>query len=402
MTFGLRLPPEFHVYAGFAIYSFSLGNIFPRLPDVMAAMRVEEGAFGLGLIGVPVGTLIALTFAAPVVERLGFRPSLLAAIPLMAVGYAIAVHAPGPLSFFFLLVPVGLLVGGTEVILNVEADRVEALIGRRIMSRAHSFWSVGFFGAGIAGAGMAQLGLSPQLHLSLIVPVSAIAVALLLGSYNPAPKRPGVDEEAVPLVARPTSAIMVLVGVTLSAMLMEGASIDWSALYMRQEFGATPFLSGFAVAVFAFSQWLMRFFADGFVERYSPAGVSRVLCCVTMVGILLIFFSPLPSLSLLGLALVGIGTSAIFPLAVSAAAQRTDRSAAVNVASLSQISFVAFLLGPPLLGFVIEHFGIRWAFGLGMPLVLLSLVMSGALGRKAGVESDSASAASSRVMRDPI
>jgi MFS family permease len=383
MRFGLHLPPELRVYAGFAIYSFSLGNIFPRLPDVMAAMGVEEGAFGLGLIGVPFGTLIALSFSAPAAERVGFRPALLTAIPLMALCYAIAVHAPGPLIFFILLVPCGLMIGGIEVILNVEADRTEYLIGRRIMSRAHSFWSIGFFGAGLAGAGLGQLGLSPQLHLALVVPVSVVGVALFLGDYQPAPKRPGVEEEAVPLIARPTAAILVLVGVTLSAMLLEGASIDWSALYMRDVFQSSPFLSGFAVAVFAFSQAAMRFFADRFVERHSPAGVSYVLCCVTAAGIVLVFFSPLPVLSLLGFAMIGIGTSAIFPLAVSAAAQRTDRSAAINVASMSQISFVAFLLGPPLLGYVIEHFGIRWAFGIGLPLVLLSFVMSGALGRKA-------------------
>ena len=61
---------------------------------------------------------------------------------------------------------------------------------------------------------------------------------------------------------------------------------------------------------------------------------------------------------------------------------RTDRPAATNVASLAQISFVAFLLGPPLLGYVAEHFGIRWSFGIGIPLVILSLVFAGALGAK--------------------
>ena len=81
--------------------------------------------------------------------------------------------------------------------------------------------------------------------------------------------------------------------------------------------------------------------------------------------------------------MLGIGTSAIFPLAISAAAQRTDRSAAINVAALAQISFVTFLVGPPLLGFVAEHWGIRWAFGLGMPLIILSFLMAGALGQKA-------------------
>ena len=67
---------------------------------------------------------------------------------------------------------------------------------------------------------------------------------------------------------------------------------------------------------------------------------------------------------------------------MSAAAQRSDRAAAINVAALAQLSFVAFLLGPPLLGFVAEHFGVRWSFGIGLPLVVLSFVAANALGRK--------------------
>ena len=59
MSIGLRLSPQHRVFAGFAIYAFSLGNIFPRLPDIKAAMGVQEGALGLGLIGMPVGTLLA-------------------------------------------------------------------------------------------------------------------------------------------------------------------------------------------------------------------------------------------------------------------------------------------------------------------------------------------------------
>ena len=66
-----------------------------------------------------------------------------------------------------------------------------------------------------------------------------------------------------------------------------------------------------------------------------------------------------------------------------AAAQRTDRSAVTNVAALAQISFVAFLLGPPLLGFVAQHFGVRWSFGFALPLIVLSLMFSGSLGRRA-------------------
>ena len=382
MKFGLDLPPQQRVYAGFFVYSFCMGSLPPRLPDLQRMMQIKEGLLGFGLIGVAAGTLVSLGFSGPILERIGYRRSILTLIPLLALLYAIASFAGGPLAFFLLLFPVGIVIGGIEIILNLEADRTEHMIGHRIMNRAHAFWSFGFFSAGIISALVAQSGLSPQIHLLLMVPLVIVGVALILGRFDPAPHRTGTSDEKPPQVAVPTMAIMALVAVTLSAMIMEGAGIDWAAIYMRDVFAVLPFLSGFAVALGAGAQAVTRFFADPFVERYSPTTVSRVLLRVLGVGVLLVFFAPSDWLALVGFALMGVGTSVIFPLAMSAAAQLTDRPAPTNVASLAQISFVAFLLGPPLLGYVAEHFGIRWSFGVGLPLVILSIVCARAVGTK--------------------
>jgi MFS family permease len=382
MRFGLELPPQQRVYGGFFIYAFCMGSLPPRLPDIQRAMGIEEGALGFGLIGAAAGTLIGLSFAGPLLERFGYRRSILTLIPLLAMFYAIASFSTGPLAFFLLLVPAGLAIGGIEIVLNLEADRTEHQLGHRIMNRAHAFWSFGFFSAGIISAVVAQTGLEVHLHLLGMVPIVILGVALLLGRFDPAPHRTGGSTDETKGFATPTLAISILVLVTLSAMIMEGAGIDWSAIYMRDEFQVSPFLAGFAVALGAFTQAVTRFFIDPFVERYSPTAVSRVLLSILLVGTLLIFFAATDWMALLGFGLAGVGTSAIFPLAMSAAAQRTDRPAATNVASLAQTSFTAFLLGPPLLGYVAEHFGIRWAFGLGIPLVILSLVFAGALGKK--------------------
>ena len=376
------LERQHRVYASFAIYAFAMGNIFPRLPDIKEAMQIQEGALGLALIGTPVGTLISLTLAGAIFSRIGHRLGIFIFIPIIAMAFAIAVHATGPLALFLLLIPVGLAIGGAEVIVNLEADRTEAVIGRRIMNRSHAFWSIGFFAAGLFGAAMAQLGVSPQLHLFIVVPIVLVALWVFLKDFDPAPRRTTESADKAPLVAKPTLGILGLVGVTLSAMLLEGASIDWSAIYMQSVFMTSPFLAGFAVATAAFAQAIGRYFADHFVERYAPDRVARVLCGAMAVGVITVFLSPNPAVSLIGFAFIGLGTSAIFPLAMSAAAQRTDRSAATNVAALAQFAFVIFLLAPPLLGFIAEHAGLRWTFGVGLPLVLISLALSGHLGKR--------------------
>ena len=291
MKFGLDLPPQQRVFGGFFVYSFCMGSLPPRLPDLQRMMQIEEGALGFGLIGAAAGTLVSLSFFGPILERIGYRRSILTMIPLLALLYAIASFARGPLSFFLLLFPVGLVIGGIEIILNLEADRTEHMVGYRIMNRAHAFWSFGFFSAGIISALIAQSGLSAQIHLFLMVPLVIVGVALILGRFDPAPHRAGASDEEPAHLAVPTMAIMVLVAVTLSAMIMEGAGIDWAAIYMRDVFAVSPFLSGFAVALGAGAQAVTRFFADPFVERYSPTAVSRVLLGVLGVGVLLVFFA---------------------------------------------------------------------------------------------------------------
>ena len=116
-----------------------------------------------------------------------------------------------------------------------------------------------------------------------------------------------------------------------------------------------------------------------FVEKFDPVKVSRCMILVLALGVCLVTWGQVFWVALLGFGLMGVGTSVIFPLAMSAAAQRTDRPAAVNVAALAQTSFVIFLLGPPLLGWVAEVWHIRASFGVSLPLIALSFWAAKAL-----------------------
>jgi MFS family permease len=362
------------VFAAFFLYAFALGGLYPRIGEIQQAMGVGEGALGMALIGTAAGTMVSLTWGPPVLERWGYRGALLWLVPAVALGYALASWASAPWMLFVLLFPAGIAVGAVEVMVNVEADRVEHRIGWRIMNRAHAFWSLGFFGAGITGAAAAHWGVSPQLQLAVVCVMVLLANTALLWRFEASPVRPQTGEPvATPRFARPTGPILVLVALSFSAMTLEGAGIDWSSIYMRDVFGVSPGVAGLAVAVGALAQGITRFTADRFVERYSPVLVARLALSVLVLGVALVVAALHPALSLLAFALMGAGTSVIFPLAMSAAAQRHDRPAAINVAALSQLAFVAFLLAPPLLGWVAEHWGIRWAFGVCLPLVGLSL-----------------------------
>jgi len=345
--------------------------MFPRLGDIQHQFGIGEGTLGLALIGAPLGAQVTLMLGGRLIARLGFRRTMLLGVPLLGIAEVLAAMASGPAGFFGMLIIAGLAIGAMEIVVNLEADRVEHKMDRRIMNRAHAFWSLGLFAAGVIGAGLAQLDVAIPIHLAGIAVISTCANFVLLRNYQPAPPR-GLDAASGAKFVRPTKGILLLVAFTLSAMLLEGAGIDWSVIFMRDTYQTIPLVSGMALAIGALTQAVTRYFADGYVDRFGPVAVARVSVATLGVGVVCVTFSIDPYSALLGFALLGIGNSVIFPLAMSAAAQRTDRPAASNVAALAQLSFITFLVAPPLLGLVAENFGIRTSFGVAIPLIFLS------------------------------
>ncbi|MGE4610177.1 MAG: MFS transporter [Paracoccaceae bacterium] len=372
------------MYFSFFIYSAALGAMFPRLGDLQLKMGISEGTLGFALVGLPFGAQIALMFGGRVLEFLGYRKVMLLGIPLMGLSEVAASTASTPLMFFLYLIVGGLGIGVVEVAVNLEADRVEHQMGHRIMNRSHAFWSFGFFAAGFTGAAISQWEIDVTYHLIGFVIVTSLATFVVLLNYEPAPSRQ-VIEGGSPTFVRPTKGIMMIVAFTLSAMLLEGAGIDWSVIFMRDTFQTAPFISGSALAIGALTQAMVRFFADSYVDRFGATTIAKLSIFTLGVGVVMVTFSPNFAIALIGFGLMGMGHGVVFPLAMSAAAQRTDRPAAVNVAALAQLAFITFLIAPPLLGTIAEHFGIRISFGIGIPLVALSWFFVGSLASK-GIE----------------
>ena len=364
--------PKDAVFVSFFLYAFSLGTLFPRLGDLQNQMDIDKATLGFALIGLPLGVQITLLFADRIVRRFNFRLILMLGIPLLSISQCFAALSQGPFMFAGILILGGVSIAVIEVAVNLEADRVEAQSGQRIMNRSHAYWSFGFFGAGIAGAGFSQLGISPFVHFAFVTVFGSTLTILLFVKYNAAkPRRQSVVVKNKSFVW-PSKGIFLLVFFSLSAMLVEGASIDWSVIFMRDIFNTVPIVSGLALALAAIAQGFIRYFADQFVDKYGPERVSLYSLIAMVLGVGCVVFSFDPMIALLGFLLMGGGSAVIFPLAMSAAAQRTDKTPEENVASLAQFVFVIFLLAPPILGFVGEHAGLRWSFALCFPLLIIS------------------------------
>lgn len=367
------------LYTCFFLFAVALGALLARMPDLQAHLQVDKSQLGLTLIGMAIGSLISLTLSGPLIARVGARVTAFVTVFGTAAIYALIPWLPNAPAVFCALFVAGLLAGALEINLNVEIDRQEAVLGRTIMSRAHGFWSLGFFVTALLAAGVRQLDISIQLHtLAMFIVVLVVGAYAMSGITN-APERPGSGTEAAPMFAFPNVGLLPLCFIAIAAFLTEGAGVDWSTIYMDDVFSSEPFIGGLGLTLFTFFMAMARIFIGPVVDRFGARAVSLVLLVISTLGALCVAFAWHEYAALAGFAMMGGGCSAVYPLAVSAAAQRTDRPSAVNVAALAQVSFIVFFLAPPLLGFVAEYTGIRNAYLICLPVILLGLVSVGAL-----------------------
>ena len=366
--------PHQIVFVGFFIYAFSLGAMFPRLDDIQTSLEIDKAELGLLLLCIPLGLQVTLLFADRLVRAISLKNVICLGIPSICFTQFAAVAVNQIAFFAFFLIICGAFVAVVEVAINLEADRVEHALGSRIMNRSHAFWSIGFFSAAVVGALFSQFKVMLEIHFLLVCGIAFLISKIIFEDYIVAsPRHTNVTK--IKKFSLPTGPIFVMVLFTMSAMLVEGASIDWSVIFMREIHSASPFISGFSLAMAAFSQALVRFFGDNLLNKFGPILISVASLFFMFLGIFSVVLSNSSILAILGFLFMGAGSAVIFPMAISIAASRSDRPAETNVASLTQFAFGMFLLGPPVLGFVGEAHSLRWSFSLCIPLLILSCLM---------------------------
>ena len=366
--------PKNYVFFGFFIYAVALGALFPRLADLQAQMNISKATLGLSLVGLPVGVQITLLFADRLVRKIPLRLLIGLGVPIIGLSQCLAGLATSPVPFFICMMLGGGAVAVLEVAVNLEADRVEAKTGTRIMNRSHAYWSFGFFSASVLGAAFAQLGISPFFNFLVVMVLATLASNFIFSKYIAAERRHKRTLEKSSLLVLPSYSVSMLVLFSLSAMLVEGSSVDWSIIFMREEFETFPLVEGLSLVCAALSQALVRYFADPLVERFGPRSVATASIIGMGFGVVLVTISVAPPMALIGFLFMGGGSAVIFPLAMSAAAGRDDRPSEENVAALAQFAFSTFLFAPPLLGIISEHYGLRIAFAIALPFILLSFL----------------------------
>jgi MFS family permease len=374
------------IRAVFFLHAIASGGIYSRVAAIQHNLGVDEQTLGLAFLGFPIGAILILFFGSRLVEIFGPKRIVTICLPLLPLGLTAVVAVPTPPLFFAVFLLFGFIYSLPNTAMNIEADRVEAATGRRVMNSCHGIWSIGQLLATLLGTLAEGAQLPPVLHMALLaVPLAPLALWVSLG-IEPSAPRPHSGGTAVRRLAWPSLAVLVLVSFAIGPTLLEGALRNWSVIYMRDSFAAPSWVDTLTLPVFLTAHALGRLSADSLVTRFGVVPMARALTALALVGCMGVVLAPNLWVALCCFLLVGVGVCTSYPLTASAAARLGDRPSSENVASLSFATQTILLGAPALLGWIATNWGIRNVFAVLLPAVLVSLWLARYLAPRRGGE----------------
>ncbi|MGR3512502.1 MAG: MFS transporter [Paracoccaceae bacterium] len=358
--------------AVFFLQPLAMGGWLALIPEVKDALNLSKGQLAFALMGVPVALVPALQIAGRVISNYGPRRVATLFFPLQAGAFLLPFVAWDMWSLSAALFIIGVMMAFVEVSMNVYAGRLEKRESLLIMNKCHGFWSLGVMvGSGVIA--ITGLGVSSQIGLAV--------VSAVLGAYASwaLPRLRGEEEESTTPRRKLNElprALIFIATLMFVVTLTEGVMADWAAVYMAERLGEPGAKAALAVTVFAGLMAAGRFIGDMIKQRFGAVAHARITVGCAIAG-LLIVIAPLPVLlTYVGFACLGFGTSAAYPLGVSAIAALDDRYEAPNIAFAATMAMGGFLIGPPLIGFLSETFSLAVAFSALIPGLALALVLT--------------------------
>ena len=355
---------------GFVVIGMGWATFSAQMPAIKSQIGASDAAFGtMGLVGAG-GAVIAM-WLAPFVHRLVGRWAMLVGTLVMLAGFLAVGVSYGPITFTIALFTAAAGAGVADVLANAEISECEADTGRSLMNLNHGLFSVAYALAAIAVSFGRGAEWSPAANFI----VMAICVAILCPALM-LPSRGETSDQSDSGQGLPHAVVWLGGIIVLSAFLGEAASEGWSALHIERTLGGSPAEGALGPAILGISMAAGRLAGHVFVGQLNPLRVMAAASLLAAIGLALAGMAATLPMAYVGLALGGLGVSVVGPLALGLVGQSVPRR--LRLAAISRaaaLGYGAFFVGPPLMGFIAEAYGLRVSFYAISGVLTLVLVV---------------------------
>ncbi len=374
------IPDKKRIRIAVALIYFSMGLCFSswasRIPDIKTALHLSDAMLGSILFALPVGQFMMMPFSGKLVTRFGSRKVFLFAFP----AYTLCLNNIGLVregwQLAIALYLFGLAGNLCNISVNTQGLAAERLYDRSIMASFHGGWSLAGFTGALTGLFMMNLKVPPNWHFLIITLIVWTIVWLNQPFLVKKRPRPVTDEPKRKFFSRPDSILLQLGVIGFCSMASEGAMFDWSGVYFKDVVKAPASLVILGYTSFMIMMASGRFMADFFISKIGRKKLLQICGVMISTGLFTSVLFPYLIPCTLAFMLVGLGVSSIVPTVYSAVGKHSKVPAGIALATVSSVSFLGFLMGPPLIGYISELAGLRYSFavigifGLGITLLV--------------------------------
>lgn len=366
---------RYAVAAVFTVHGAVTGSFATRVPWIQDHAHVSTGQLGFALAFGAFGASCSMPLAGWITHRFGSRAALRGLVALWTMSLTLPSLAPNLVTLCLAMFTYGASAGMSDVAMNALGVEIERLLGKSIMSGLHGMWSAGALIGSAGGTLAAHLGSDARLHhVIAAVTLTLLGVTACRWVLD---LQPGEEEEPPPRFTLPPRSALLIGAVGFCAVFAEGASLDWSAVFLRDQLDTSAALAAASTTGFMLTMAVARLVGDSVVNRFGPVPTVRAGGALAVFGGLLIVVADNPALAMGGFALLGLGIAVVVPLCF-AAAGHSGPNPSQAIAGVATITYTSGLIAPGLIG------GVAQATSLVVSFCLVT-VLAGGLAAFAGV-----------------
>ena len=340
-----------------------------RIPDIKMQLGLSDGAFGGLLFFLPIGSFLGIPISGTLTARYGSKKivsiaAIVYPLALVALGFANTTILLAITLFFF-----GMAGNMFNVSVNTQAAALSKLFDKSITSRFHGFWSLAGFSGGVLGGFFVAHAISP---LQQFVLVALVGWTFLFFTHKYLmPGEPNKNHVAK-LWTKPSPLMWQFGLIAFSNMICEGMMFDWSGVYYKDVIHASDTWRTTGYICFMACMTTGRMFSDKLINYWGPRKQLMLSGLVVTLGLVIAVSYPHLLVSTIGFMFVGFGVSSVIPTIYGTVGRNAAPGrASIDLASVSSLGFFGFLIGPPIIGFLSQAIGLRWAF---LSVALLGIV----------------------------
>jgi MFS family permease len=359
----------------FFLHGLVWGSWVPHIPLAKERLDVGTGIFGIALLAMAAGGIIAMPIAGALINRFGSAPMTVVSTILFSLTLVLPALAPTLPLFMLAAAAYGATVGSMDVSMNAHGLAVEHAMKSPVMSFFHGGFSVGGMVGAVAGAAL-LIYLPPLVHIGFTALAGLLGIAWAARRLLPASVDKGLSGEGF---AWPTRATLWLGILCFLSLMAEGSVVDWAAIMLRQRFLIEANTAALGFGVFSAGMAFSRFSGDWLRLKFGAVRLVRVSALMTAIGMAVAISVADPAFAIAAFALAGIGLGNIAPVLFAGGGRLEPDAPGRGIAAVTTLGYTGFLAGPPLIGFTAELTGLPLALGLTVIAALIIAVTARAV-----------------------